>query len=203
MNMHNTFPYNGMTLVEIVIGLSILLLVAITTFTFQNDFMRLNQFVNGGLDQDTKVQKLFRDFSNEVRSASIASNGTPIIESAAQTSFIFFTDTDGDGLKERMRYFVSGTMLQKGVIKPTGCPPCVYTSANESITNVLTDVTNTADIFSYYDAAYDGSQAPLAFPVTTSDVRVIRMTLTIDANGIQPPAAQTYEILSTVRNLRD
>ena len=38
---------------------------------------------------------------------------------------------DDDGLKEKIRYYLTGTTLKKGVIKPTGSPP-VYLSANES-----------------------------------------------------------------------
>lgn len=194
----------GVTLVEVIIWTGIFALLAVAMMRFQQDFLQVNNWSQGGLMREGQIRKVFKDFVSEVRSASIMANTAAlVIEKADATSFIFFVDTDGDGLYERIRYFISGTSLQKGTIKPTGCPNnCVYAAANESIKTVATEVTNTTAVFFYYDVTYDGSQAALVQPVDTSAVRLIRMQLTIDPNGPLAPGPQTFETQANIRNLR-
>ena len=191
-----------MTLIEALVGIGILMLVMLAVSSFQRDFLRISQWSQGGLMRETQIGKAFKDFVNEVRSASTANTAAYVIEFSGANSFIFFVDTNGDDLRERIRYFMSGTSLRKGVITPTGCPVCAYVAGNEVITTIVTEITNAASIFSYYDETYNGSQAPLVQPVMPSSVRLVRIELTIDPNGSMPPGPQSFETEASIRNLR-
>ena len=59
---------------------------------------------------------------SEIRTASTANTGAYTIGLATDSALTFYSDTDNDGLKEKVRYFITGTTLQKGLTKPTGSP---------------------------------------------------------------------------------
>lgn len=191
----------GLTLLEVVIGLGILGLIILAVAAFQKDFYQLNRLVSGGLSRENDLRRVLKNFGAEVKSASPSSTGSYLIETAAGNSFVFFADIDNDGLKERIRYFRDGAILKKGFTKPGG-NPIVYNLANELVSSVIPDVTGPAAIFSYFDAAYDGATNPLTEPVNVAAVRLVRLTLVVDPNGSRPPAPSTFTMQATFRNLR-
>lgn len=191
----------GITLLETVIGLGVFLLVAVAILAFGKDFFQLNRLVSGGLDRETEVRKVFKNFVAEVRSASPSSLGGYLIEQASASSFTFFSDIDGDGLKERTRYFLDGATLKKGIIKPTGTP-LSYVPANETVSSIVESITGPAATFSYYGATYDGTGSPLADPPNIQAIRMVRVTLAVDPNGDRPPGATTFTTQATIRNLK-
>ena len=192
----------GMSLAEVIVGVAIFVMLAFAIFVFEQNFLAQNRWMIGSATQEDQIRLLFRAFVGEVRSASTADSGAYVIESAGDTSFIFFSDTNHDGSHERIRYFVSGTDLKKGVIKPSGCPACTYPVGDEKITTVATDLTSASTIFFYYDQTYNGSQPPLTQPVDPSLVRLITIKITTDPAGSKPPPAQTFETSASIRNLR-
>lgn len=191
----------GLTLLELVIALGIAALVAVAVFGFQRDYFQLNRLVGGGLEREAEIRQVLKDFSAEVRSAQPSSLGAYPIETASSVSFAFFTDADGDALKERVRYFLAGTILKKGILKPTG-NPLTYNPLSEVTRDRIPGVTGPAQLFSYFDAAYDGTALPLAEPLDIPTIRMVRLTLDVDPNGSKPPGAVTYTTQATPRNLR-
>ena len=131
----------------------------------------------------------------------MADTGAYVINQAEASSFIFYSDIDNDGLKEKVRYFLIGTTLQKGVIKPTGSP-LSYNPLNETISTLAENLTNVS-IFDYYDKFYDGTTAPLSLPVNTSDIRLIKITIIIDKDPNRSPTAMTFSTEVSIRNLKD
>ena len=110
-------------------------------------------------------------------------------------SFTFYSDIDNDSLKEKIRYYLSGAILKKGVIKPNG-NPLQYNPANEITKEIVHDVTNGGmAVFNYYDKYYDGTTAPLSQPVNVLDVRLVKITLMT--------ASQTFTTQVSIRNLKD
>ena len=190
----------GFTVLEMVIGLSVLGLLGISAFTLQNNLVTFTRWAEGGLNQQAKIRLIFKDFAKEVRSVSPSSNGAAPVETAQSATFSFFTDIDGDGLKERIRYFLSGSTLKKGVLKPVGTPS-VYNPANEKVSAMITDITSPPTSFYYFDST--GTTLPLAQPVDVSVVRFVRIQFITDSNGAQPPGPETFEAQATLRNLRD
>lgn len=190
----------GFTTIEISITVGVLGLLALAFFGFQHNLLQFNQLIGGGLSRQTQMRKLFREFTQEARSASPSNAGGYPIEQAGAGSFTFFSDRDSDGRMERIRYFVDGFTLKKSIITPSGSP-LTYNTVNEVITDKVSDLTNT-DIFSYYDADFDGTGAPLSQPVIASQVRLVAIKVVSDPNGPKPPAPAEFSAQVTVRNVR-
>jgi len=129
--------------------------------------------------------------------------GSYPIETAGITAFTFFSDINSDGLKERIRYFLSGTTLMKGVIVPLGSP-LQYLSNTEVLTEIVHNVRNgSTPIFTYYDSSYNGSTSPLSQPVSILSVRLVMITLILEGDPNRQPAPITVTTEVSIRNLKD
>ena len=193
----------GFSVIEILVVIFILTLIGIAVWTFQKNVFSLNSYIASSLDAQQEARKVFKALSAEIRSMSPSSVGSYPIAEASSTSFTFYSDIDNDGLKERIRYFLDGNAVKKGVLKPTG-NPLVYNSINETVAEVIRDMANEATpIFDYYDTNYDGTTAPLAQPVSAIAVRLVKITLIIDKNSLRPPAPITMTTQVSMRNLKD
>lgn len=187
---------------EIVITLAVLLTVTLVVGNFTADVFRTSRFINTTLNSQDEARRTINKFIAELRTASISSLGAYPIAEATATSLTFYSDIDADAYKERLRYFVSGTTLRRGLLKPSG-NPLTYNPANETVTDAVNYLVNTTNIFSYYDSNYNGQGTALSFPINLPDVRLIRMQVQIDQYPNEPPEA--YELSSEVniRNLKD
>ena len=137
------------------------------------------------------------------RSTLPSSLGSYAIDSASSTAFIYYADLNGDGLKEKIRYFLSGTTLRQGVIKPSGSP-LVYNPANEKIADMIHGIVkNSGPIFTYYDTNYDGTTAPLATPVNLLNIRLVKITVKVDVDPRKPPGPAQFTTQVSIRNLKD
>ena len=194
----------GFSLIEVIFSLGVLGLIALAVGAFQRDVFFLNDVLQTGLDNATEARKVIRPFANEVRAAQPSDLGSFPIAEAATSSFSFYSDVDADGSRERVRYFLEDGEFKKGVINPTGNPP-VYDSQNEDVIKIIKDVVASSTVFSYYDSTYNGtsSTTPLTQPVTTSDVRLIRVDLTIDTDPNRAPNLLTVTTQAMIRNLKD
>jgi len=199
----NSFLQKGFTLVEILVSVSIFSAIIIFIGGFQSDVFSLNRIIQSGLQSQSEAKKIIRPFTNEVRSAAPSNLGAYPISVAGSTIFSFYTDVDSDGLREKVKYFLDNGEFKKSIISPTG-QPLAYNQENEQIIKVVQDVVN-FDIFEYYDSTYDGtaSSSPLVQPVTTSDVRLIKITLVIDSDPNSPPAPVEVTTQVSIRNLKD
>jgi hypothetical protein len=203
MDNMNISNQKGIALVETLVALGILVAIIIVIGAFQRDVFNLNFLIQTGLQNQSEVKKIIRPFANEVRSASQSNLGAYPIAQSNETSFTFYSDTDGDGLKEKIKYFLEDSVFKKSVIVPSG-QPFEYREEDEKIIRVVNDVVNT-DIFEYYDSNYDGTEAssPLTQPVTNLDVRLIKVNLVVDSDpNDEIPALQVSTQVS-IRNLKD
>ena len=110
----------GMTLAEIVIAVGIFAAIAIVLGLFQRDVFVLNSSIRDSLDAQLEARALLRRFTAEVREASPSDLGSFALAETGTSSFAFYTDADDDGVRERVRYFLSGTDLRKGIVVPSG-----------------------------------------------------------------------------------
>jgi len=193
----------GITLLETLIAMGIFSLVMMAIGSFARDLLFYNSVFTGGLTSYDEARKVLQPIASEIRSASSSSLGSYPIEKASNTEFIFFSDIDNNGSKERIRYFLVGNILERGVIIPTGSP-LQYLSANETISEIVHGVSNgLTPIFSYYNSNYNGSTAALSQPVSIIDVRLVKITIVIDADPNRPPAPVTVTTQVSIRNLKD
>jgi prepilin-type N-terminal cleavage/methylation domain-containing protein len=194
---------NGFTLVEILVTMAIFSLILGAVGLFARDIFYYDNLFSGGLTSYDDAKKILQPVASEIRSASQSSLGAYSIELANNTNFIFFTDIDNDGKKERIRYFLVDDILKRGVIVPSGSP-LEYLSGDEVITDVVSNLTNgVTPIFTYYDTNYNGSTPPLADPVSVLDIRLVKITLIIDVDPNRPPAPMTVTTEVSIRNLKD
>jgi len=190
-------------MVELLISVFIIGLISVAVGNFAGDVFSFNAIFSGSLNAQGDARRVFKSANAEIRSASQSSLGSFPIDTANSTAFSFYSDADRDGLKERIRYFLVGTTLKKGVLKPTGSP-LVYNVANEKQSEVVHDIANGATpMFSYYAASYDGTTAPLTIPVDLSSIRLVKMTFIIDHDVSRPPTPLTMTTQVSIRNLKD
>ncbi len=194
-----------MSLPEILISSFILILASGALWNIQRDFSSSNKYFSDSLKAQEEARRFFKTISAEMRSLSPSSTGAYAIEQASSTSIVFYNDIDDDQLKERLHYYLDGTILRKGVTKPTGVP-LSYNLNSETLQEILHDLTNattSTPFFSFYDSSYAGTSTPLAEPITVISVRLIKMTVVIDADATKPPGPSTLTTQVSPRNIKD
>lgn len=193
----------GITLLEVIITMAILSLVLGLIGSFARDLFFYEDVFTGGLTSYDEARKILQPITSEIRSASPSSLGSYPLEKTGQTEFIFFADIDNNGIKERVRYFLSDNIMKRGVIIPSG-NPLQYLSANETISDIIHGIRNdSVPVFDYYDSNYNGSTAPLNHPVSVLDVRLVKISLILDEDPNKPPAPMTVTTQVSIRNLKD
>jgi len=193
--------YNkGFGIIEVSIGVVVFsLIIGAVTLLTRNVFF-YNSFLSVGLNDADQGRNLMKDMTREIRTASLAETGGYIIGTATDSSFTFYSDIDNDGLKEKVRYFKNGTLLQKGIIEPTGSP--LNYSGIENIKTVISNVTNST-IFEYHDKYYSGTQPAMTIPINIPLVRLIKITVIMDKDANRAPAPMTFSTQVSIRNLKD
>ncbi len=190
----------GFTAIEILFAVSIFILVTIVMTSFARDTWVYNSFIGSSLNSLHTGRSILKTMVAEIRTASSGDNGAYPVSSATADSLTIYSDIDDDALKERVRYFLNGTNLQKAVLKPTGSP-LAYTGT-EVTTTLISNVTNTT-IFNYYDKNYDGTTASLSSPINIPSVRLIKITITTDDDPNKAPTPITLSSQVTLRNIKD
>lgn len=190
-------------MIEMVVSISVFILLIMTMWAFQRDISFLGTTLSDALTAQGEARKVLGIISSEIRTAAPSSTGAYAIAQAATSSVIFYSNIDSDSLKERVRYFLSGTTLKKGVIKPSG-NPLSYNPANETVRDVVHDIANgTTPLFSYYDKNYSGTSDPLSDPVSIPAIRLIKATIIVDHYPTRAPGPATFTTQATMRNLKD
>lgn len=195
----------GFTLMELLIVIAIIGVVGVVVGKFSADVFSYNRTFNGTFSTIDDAEKLLRPMTQEIRSASASNTGAYAIDAIGDYSFSFYSDIDNDGLKEWIRYSLSGTTMSKEVIKPSG-NPLTYNQASKVTTTFLSNVQNQAaslPIFTYYDSTYTGGAGGVVSSSGALDsIRLIGITVRLDADPIKPPAAVDVTTKVSIRNLK-
>ncbi len=191
----------GFTLLEVVIALGITILAVSLMTNLGLDLSNFGSFFGDFLGSQHEIQSSFQVMSAEFKSTRSSSAGSFSIAVASPTSLIFYSEVDGDNLTERVRYFVDGNILKRGVLKPSGLP-LIYDSANEKVSEMIRDLTASSSVpFSYYDKDFTGSENALSYPLDLSAIRVVRVQVSVDKNPKAEPGPISMEVYLTGRNL--
>ncbi|MFA5248726.1 MAG: type II secretion system protein [Patescibacteria group bacterium] len=194
----------GFTLVETMIAFLTLLLVTGAALQIFKDSITSNNALSANLNSQGEIRNAFKSMSAGLRSASPSSLGAYPIASAGTSSLIYYSDIDGDNLMEQIRYFLSADILKMGILKPSG-NPLTYNQSNEIITPLLNNIVNSSTpIFEYYNGSYDGDTESLAYPLTITNIRLIKITALINQNPkIIPAIIMEFITQVSIRNLKD
>lgn len=195
--------HKGFTLIEVLMTMSIFTLISIGAITIFARSEVFNRISIGRINAVDEGRKILRPLVGEVRSAMPSHEGGYMLAQTLPDSFIFFSDIDGDGRIERVRYFIEDNTFKKGVTKPTGSP-LTYNLSNETISWIIQNIDQgDVPVFTYFDALYDGSTEPLAQPVSPLDVRMVGITIRIQRNPQSNDKPVTLSTQVSIRNLND
>ncbi len=191
-------------MLEVIISVSIFLLVmggitALFIFGFRSRAIIMEQLLT-----QTEGRAIVQNLVNELRSARQSSIGAYSIEKAVNNEIIFFSNIDADSYRERIRYFLDGTDLKKGVTKPTG-NPMSYNTSTESVVIIAHDVINptSTPVFKYYDQSYTGTQDPLTMPVNITQIRIVNVHLIMEEDPNISPEPFVVQAKAEIRNLKN
>lgn len=196
----------GFSYPELLVTIAILLMVGLVAIRFQGDVFYLNGVLQDDVSAHEETRRVISQFATELRSASQASDGSYPIAIASNTEITFFSDTDDDSIREKIRYYVSGSTLMKSVIVPTGNPLSYATTSSGTVTTLISALGATSTpVFSYYPKSYDGtaSTTALSSPIDIAAVRLVRITLSLDRSAARAPAPITMTTAVMIRNLKD
>ena len=158
------------------------------------------------IDNIDHARVVATNFTNEIRIASVGNNGAYPINQADDNQIIFYSNYgQATGIIARIRYYISGNSLYKGVVVPTGSP-LAYNLAGEKISAVQNNVKNAGlPIFYYYDGDFLGaaSSTPLVQPINVNQIKYVKISFDI-YNQATSTATSTFKVSagSSVRNLK-
>ncbi len=195
----------GFTLLELIIAMFIFSAIAAGTVLFFIFYLNSYSFSIEEVQAIGKAQHGLTTIIREIREARMGEDGAWPILAAEDNSFIFFADVTNDGRSDRVRYFIDGTDLKKGVIEPTGVP-VQYPSANEKVTIVASAVDNGGrPLFTYFNGDYpaDTINNPLTEIERQLNTRYVKIYLRINID----PKSKTdpFELISgvAIRSMKD
>ncbi len=188
-----------MTIIETSVWISVTLSALLAIVTSVQYFYRTNNYAVEQAAAISSAQRGVESMIKTMREASYASDGAYPIVSLATSSIVLYADIDEDPFIERLRFFIDGNSLKRGVIDPTGDPP-VYTNP-ESISSLSDYVRNneqSVDAFRYYDLNGD----LMTNLSDISEVRFIEVTVVVNINPFRLPNQFTLRSTAALRNLR-
>lgn len=188
-------------MVETLISIGIFLLLTIAVVEIFLFSFRSKEIVFDQLATQSQGRRAVQDFVNELRSAKYSDVGGYPLAQASSTQIIFYSNIDTDVAVEKVRYFLATTTLKKGITKSAG-NPLTYTTTTESVSTLVENVRATTTIFRFYDQNYTGSSTPMTQPVSTSDVRLVEVILTLDRDITKSPVPIVIQAKTTLRNLK-
>lgn len=186
------------TLIETIVVVALTALVMTTLGFLLAYFYKTNAYA---LEQSSAVEQARRgveDAARYLREASYGSDGSYPIESAATSSLVFYADSTGDGIVDRVAYTRIGNALYRAVTVPQGTPPS-YAGAAVATSTVASAVVNDAStsIFRYFDDA----GVELTGTIDRSRIASVKTTVVVDVNVNRAPVSFTLTSGATLRNL--
>lgn len=138
----------GITLIELLLSLLIISFILLIFIFLTFNISNLNTYFVFNLGKQREIMNTIIALTKELRSMEQSSIGNYPLEKILTNQIIFYSNIDDDNLIERVRYFVDGNTLKKGIIKPVGNP--LNYNQPEIVINMITDLSDN-NIFSYYN----------------------------------------------------
>lgn len=192
---------NGLTTLEILIVTTIsgILLVALLRFLVIGFPLQKVTYLQQRSTETARIA--LKRLALQLRQLKDSDTGAyPLVEAEPQR-IVFYSDTNGDGVTERIRYELQGTDLERGVVLPSGAP-LTYNLAAEAVTTVAVRIQNGGEaIFTYYGGNYPEDDTPLT-PADLTEVKYIQFRLVVDYDPMQEPDAIDVVSQVQLRNLK-
>jgi len=140
----------GFTLIELVFFMLIISFILFFLVLMMINLSNFNLYLTYGLGTLGEINLFLSEIKKELKSIEISNVGAYPLEEITSTTIVFYADLDNDGLVERVRYFLDGENLFKGIIKPSE-NPLRYDQNEEKIKRVLKNLDLPQKIFIGYD----------------------------------------------------
>lgn len=191
---------SGFTIIEtlVVIGSFIFVMLAVLMSILY--FYKANAITLEQAYAINSARKGIEFMVRDIREAIYSDEGAYPIINIDANSFYFYSDVDRDNSIERIRYFLEGTDLKKGLTESSGNPP-VYLDGNENISIVSDSVRNLEQevfVFNYFDSS--GNEITNYEKI--SDVAFVRISLIVNIKTNHLPDEFTLRSSATLRNLK-
>ncbi|MBL8030622.1 MAG: type II secretion system protein [Candidatus Doudnabacteria bacterium] len=151
-----------------------------------------------------QARKVGYGIINELRNAQTGNNGAFPLEVAQNQQIVFYSNADRDNTIERIRYYLSGGKLYRGVVEYNGSAYNTTTEVSKIVQNNVANSTSTP-LFLYYDSSYVGSstQAALSQPINLTNVKYVRLNMQIlNKAGLKDINVYTLNVGGAIRNLK-
>jgi type II secretory pathway component PulJ len=200
--MNRSSKTAGLTIIEVIVSISILVLVGIVIANFSRNLFFLNGVVSSGIIAQQEARQVLRQLAGELRSAVPSVSGAYPISVASSTQLTFFSDYDEDGTIEQITYYLENGTLKKAILKPSGNPPTYTGSAATS--TIIQDIRNgTSSVFSYFPSTYAGTSSALVQPVDILTVRLVKVMVVVERDPYRSPTPISVTTQVSIRNLKD
>lgn len=189
-----------MTFIELIVAIGILLvLLPIVTSVIGSLYRTQGETLARAAVLSATTEGV-KDIIRDVRSSVYGEDGSLPLVTIASSTLTLYTDTDLDGRIERVRYFLSGTTLRKGVVEPSATSS--YSSGSEVVSDYLRNVINFASstsVFKYYTA----TSTQVTSQSRILDVRRVEVNVIAQNRVGQKLGTITLTSSASVRNLKD
>lgn len=138
------------TLIELTFFMLIISFILFVFLLFVINLSNANVYLVFSLGSYSDVNSALAQLKKELKSAEESNIGHYPLELVSSTSIIFYSDFNGDGLVERIRYFLDGEELKRGIVVPTG-NPLSYNLNQEKIQTLVKNLIPNQKIFTFYD----------------------------------------------------
>lgn len=195
---NHSISTKGFTFVEVIIAVFLFSVIVALTAGFVVYYFRNYSFTFEEQQQVSQAQSALTQMIREIRKARLGDDGSWPLVQTDDDVFIFYADVNGDNRSDRVRYFLNGTELQRGVIQPTAVP-VTYPVANEVITTLISSVEATSSpVFRYYNGDWpaDTINNPLSAADRTLNTRFVKIYIRL--NQTDNFGAEPFELSSGV-----
>lgn len=196
---------SGFSLVEVMIVQFTLVILLASVYWLWNTILQASSQSQQGMRFMSEMTSDLRVMTDHIREARDGEDGAYPLFLAEDDEVGIYVDIDGDLNTERVRYFLDGAELKRGVVTASGDPP-TYNLDNEVITVVGVNIRNGVEpVFYYYNQAWPGDTVnnPLTLGNRLLHTRYVEALLRV---GLDDDLGGKQETLSTsvqLRNLKE
>jgi prepilin-type N-terminal cleavage/methylation domain-containing protein len=198
--LKNQNSVNGFTLIETLVVVSVFALIMIAVSSAILYFYRTNTATLEQAYAINSARKGIEFMVRDIREAIYSDEGAYPVISMGANSFYFYSDTDRDESVERIRYFIDGTDLKKGITEASGDPP-KYLDMNEFILIISDSARNIEQEISVFNF-FDEYGVEITDYAKISDVAFVKVNLIVNINASSSPDEFTLRSSATLRNLK-
>ena len=195
----------GFTVIEIILTLSVLTALLLLAAPMLVSFLQNPKQLLISMDNIDQARIIASNFTNELRNAVTGNDGSYPLNKTDDAEIIFYSNFGSAApAVNRIRYYISGSTLYKGVTVPAG-NPLSYNLSSEVVRPVLSGLANAAiPAFYYYDGNYDGSTGALAQPVNINQVKFAKINLLVPKQTT-PQGTSNFSMTTgaAIRTLKD